>query len=86
MIGHHVHRKRSQQNTFCGDSPHIVPAEYGDKVTAPLRKTESQAEGSQTNQKVEEHALVFDQSLSISISGDPVPVFSLLNAATLVKH
>ena len=38
MIGHHVHRKRSPQNTFWGESPHRVTAKYGDTVTAPLLK------------------------------------------------
>ena len=36
VIGHHVHRKRSPQNTFCGESPRRVTAKYGDTVTAPL--------------------------------------------------
>ena len=34
MFGHHDHRKRSPQNTFCGESPRRVTAKYGDKVTA----------------------------------------------------
>ena len=32
----HVYRKRSPQNTFCGESPRRVMAKYGDKVSAPL--------------------------------------------------